>query len=330
MDAPARRPRMRDSARCGSNRVSVLSVRNLRRSYGNVKAVDGVSFDIDAGEVFGLLGPNGAGKSTTINMIATIVRPDGGEIHVNGAIAVTRDEYKRRIGFVPQELSLARRLTARENLFFFGRLYDLGGRALAARVDAMLDAVGLKDRGGDIVSTFSGGMLRRLNIACALLHRPDLILLDEPTAGVDPQARAYIFEIVRRLAEEGRAILYTTHYMEEAQRLCRRTAIIDRGRILAIGTLAELTEQSGARLDLTVEGEDLTAEQAERLAARLGDIPYRWDGREVHFNPKDERVSVVVAARAADDLGIRLRAVRLDAPNLETVFLQLTGRALRD
>ncbi len=311
--------------------MPVLSVRNLTKVYGSTRAVDGVSFDIEAGDVFGLLGPNGAGKSTTINIIATILQPDDGEVLINGDTSIARDAYKQRIGYIPQEISLAPRLTANENLLFFGRLYGLGGDDLRGRVERALRSLGLHDRGGDLVSTFSGGMKRRLNIACALLHEPDLLLMDEPTAGVDPQSRAFIFEIVQRLADSGRAVLYTTHYMEEAERLCRRTAIIDRGRILAIGTLAELTQQAGTPVDLVVQGDGLAQEQVQALAERLGGDPrFRLDGQEAHFNPRSVQFSVSEVARMAEEAGIRLKAVRLDEPNLETVFLELTGRALRD
>lgn len=193
--------------------MPILSVRDLRKSYAKIQAVDGVSFEIDPGEIFGLLGPNGAGKSTTIDIIATLLKADSGEIAINGTPASRSSAYKRRIGYVPQEISLADKLTARENLTLIGRLYDLGGANLRARVTETLDSVGLLDRADDRVGKFSGGMRRRINIGGALLHQPDLVLMDEPTAGVDPQARAFIFDIVERLAAEGRAVLYTTHYM---------------------------------------------------------------------------------------------------------------------
>ncbi len=310
--------------------MPVLSVLDLQKSYGNIRAVDGVSFKIEAGEIFGLLGPNGAGKTTTIDIIATLVLADSGEVSINGTIASSSAEYKRRIGYVPQEISLAQRLTARENLMLVGRLYDLKGRELAARVAETLEAVGLTDRAGDFVATFSGGMKRRLNIAGALLHEPDLLLMDEPTAGVDPQARAYIFQIVEGLAAEGRAVLYTTHYMEEAQRLCRRTAIIDHGKILAIGTLAELIQRVKARRDVILEAEDLSPERISRLAHRLGDVPSTRDENCLTLNIADTTCSLLEVVRAADEAGIRATKISLHEPNLETVFLELTGRMLRD
>jgi len=310
--------------------LPVLEVSNLRKSYNGTRAVDDVSFSIEAGEVFGLLGPNGAGKSTTINIIATMVAPDGGAVAVGGTTSSQAAAYKRQLGYVPQEVSLAQRLTAEENLRLFGRLYDLSEVELGSRVAAVLEAVGLSDRASDLVATFSGGMKRRLNIAAALLHRPALFLMDEPTVGVDPQARAYIFEMVERLAAEGRAILYTTHYMEEAQRLCRRIAVIDRGRILACGTLAELIQGIRAKRDLTIQGRGLDDEVAAGIAQRLGDVPCTLEDQTAHFSVEMTGEPILDAARAAADAGFRPTAISLNEPTLEMVFLELTGRALRD
>jgi ABC-2 type transport system ATP-binding protein len=310
--------------------LAVLEVSNLRKTYGSLKAVDDVSFSINAGEIFGLLGPNGAGKSTTINIIATTLQSDAGAVTVS-RIPISRSaEYKRRIGYVPQEISLADRLTARENLHFLGRLYDLGGDELRMRTDRALAGVGLGDRTNDLVRTFSGGMKRRLNIAAALLHEPDLILMDEPTAGVDPQARAYIFEIVEKLAAAGKAILYTTHYMEEAQRLCRRTAIIDHGKILAMGTLDELVRATNKKVALVVDALDMSPAAAEKLAAVLGNVPWTLKETAAHLSVPQEDQVLLKAAKAAEGLGLHPTALRLAEPNLEDVFLELTGRALRD
>ncbi|MFH1417011.1 MAG: ABC transporter ATP-binding protein [Planctomycetota bacterium] len=310
--------------------MPVLQVSNLHKRFADVQAVDGVSFSIDGGEIFGLLGPNGAGKSTTINIIATLLPPDDGEVLINGCARPSSPAYKRKVGFVPQELSLTEKLTARENLMLIGRLYDLHGRGLRECVSETLHDVGLADRASDLVSTFSGGMKRRLNIAAALLHQPELLLLDEPTAGVDTHARAYIFEIIERLSDQGRAVLYTTHYMEEAQRLCKRTAIIDHGKILATGTLAELTQRVNAKRDLVIEADGLTCELVTHLADKLGGIPWTLDGEIGHLNVADTEHTLLQAVHAADDVGIRLRAIALHEPNLETVFLEMTGRALRE
>ncbi len=310
--------------------MPVLQVTNLHKRFGDIPAVGGVSFSIDSGEVFGLLGPNGAGKSTTINMIATLLPPDDGEILINGCAISSSSSYKRKVGYVPQELSLTEKLTARENLMLIGRLYDLRGRRLRHCVSETLQDVGLADRASDFVSTYSGGMKRRLNIAAALLHQPELLLLDEPTTGVDAHARAYIFEIIERLADQGRAILYTTHYMEEAQRLCQRTAIIDNGKILATGTLAELIHRISAKRDLVIEAKGLTSELVTLLADKLGGIPWTHDGEIGHLNVADTEHTLLQAVQAAGEIGITLRAIALHEPNLETVFLEMTGRALRE
>ncbi len=310
--------------------MPVLDVQNLRKSYNGRPAVCDVSFAIDSSEIFGLLGPNGAGKSTAINIIATTLQPDGGTVSVGGVPISRSAAYKRNIGYAPQEISLSEKLTARENLHFLGRLYDLGGQTLRTRAHEAIANVGLTDRADDGVNTFSGGMKRRLNIAASLLHDPDLILMDEPTAGVDPQARAYIFEVVERLAAAGKAILYTTHYMEEAQRLCRRTAIIDHGKILAMGTLEELVQVSKKRRVLVVDAPDMTPAAAEKLAAALGNVAWMLKDTTAHLTvPQGEHV-LLKAATATENLGLHPTALRLAEPNLEDVFLELTGRALRD
>ncbi|MBX3394402.1 MAG: ABC transporter ATP-binding protein [Phycisphaerae bacterium] len=310
--------------------MAVLELRSLCKSYDGLKAVDGISLEIEAGEIFGLLGPNGAGKSTTIDMIATILQPDEGEIILLGGIASRHREYKYRIGYVPQEIALNEQLTALENLAFVGRLYGLSGGELSRRVIETVEAVGLGDRSDEPVAGFSGGMKRRLNIACALVHKPAVVLMDEPTVGVDPHARAYIFDIVERLAEEGRAVLYTTHYMEEAQRLCRRTAIIDRGKIIAVGSPAELISHAKARREVVMEVESLSADVAKRLSDRLG--PVSWNGHDavVRLTLVDGRFGLIDIVHAANDLGLRVKNIGVKEPNLETVFLELTGHALRD
>lgn len=310
--------------------MAVLTVADLRKSYGALRAVEGVEFEIEAGEVFGLLGPNGAGKSTTINIIATLTPADGGDVRVDGVPVSSSAAYKRLLGYVPQEISLSERLTARENLTLIGRLYDLHGDGLRARVDEMLNAVGLADRARDLVQTFSGGMKRRLNIAGALLHDPKVVLMDEPTVGVDPQARAFIFEMVEQLAASGRSVLYTTHYMEEAERLCRRIAIIDHGRILAIGTLDELIRRVQARRLVVLSADGLTAEHGEAVARRMGQAAWNLEDGALHIGVESAGAGLVEAVRAAEEAGIRLKSVSLREPNLETVFLEMTGRALRD
>ena len=220
--------------------MNAIHVADLRKSYGTLKAVDGVTFEVARGETFGLLGPNGAGKSTTIGMIVGALRPDHGSVTVDGESDPTRPALRRRIGVSPQSLALYDEMTAQENLEFFGRLYDLGRPLLKARVEWALAFSGLTDRRKDRVKVFSGGMQRRLNLVCGLIHDPPVILMDEPTVGVDPQSRNAIFESIEALKREGRTIVYTTHYMEEAERLCDRVAIMDHGKILALDTVEGL------------------------------------------------------------------------------------------
>src|SRR5690349_16038902 len=231
--------------------VDAIIVDALCKSYGSLKAVDNLSFRVAQGEAFGLLGPNGAGKTTTIGMIVGSLRPDTGRVTVDGESDPTRPAIRRRIGVAPQALALYQDLTAEENLAFFGTLYGLTGSKLAERVAWALEFAGLQDRKADRVSGYSGGMQRRLNLVCGLLHDPPVILLDEPTVGVDPQSRNAIFDSIERLKRDGRTILYTTHYMEEAERLCDRVAIIDHGAILAIDTVEALLRRHGG--DPTVE-----------------------------------------------------------------------------
>ncbi|MGH3682432.1 MAG: ABC transporter ATP-binding protein [Natronosporangium sp.] len=309
----------------------ILVCRDLRKAYGDLVAVGGVSFTIAQGETYGLLGPNGAGKTTTISMIVGILARDAGEVRVDGEpLTPTRTRVKGRIGYVPQELAVYPDLSGRENLRFFARLYGMSGAAVRQRSDEVLELVGLSDRAGSQVKTYSGGMKRRLNIAIGLLHQPRLLVLDEPTAGVDPQSRNAILSSVERLTEGGIAVLYTTHYMEEAERLCDRVGIIDSGTIRAEGTRRELISLVGQRdrIGFTVDGDLPVAAAAVRAlpAVRAADVA-------------DSRVEVLVdEARTAlpeilDTLtraGVAVRSVAVDEPNLEAVFLHLTGKALRD
>ena len=229
----------------------MLIVRNVRKSFGPLLAVDDVSFSIDFGRIVGLLGPNGAGKTTTVSMIAGLTTPDAGEVIVGGrALRGDTDPAKRRIGLVPQDLALYEELSARDNLRFFASLFGLAGAARARAVEQVLSLVGLFDRADDRVAAFSGGMKRRLNLAAGLLHDPDILLLDEPTVGVDPQSRNAIFENLDTLKRRGKAVLYTTHYMEEAERLADRIVVIDHGRVIADDTLAGLTASAGGEATL--------------------------------------------------------------------------------
>jgi ABC-2 type transport system ATP-binding protein len=308
----------------------VLECSGLSKVYGDLIAVDGVGFTIEAGETYGLLGPNGAGKTTTISMIAGLLDNDGGTAVVSGNEITTKSTAaKAAIGLVPQDLAIYPDLTARENLRFFGKLYNIGG-SLSERVDEILDIIELSDRADDQTKEYSGGMKRRLNIGLGLLHKPDLLILDEPTVGVDPQSRNAILENVERLGAEGMAVLYTTHYMEEAERLCDRVGIIDEGQIIAEGTRRDLVALVGERdrLHLELSGD----------ASTVADAVSEIDGIESCSSAGSElEVVTVSASRALPDVvlsitesGLDVHSIQVSEPDLESVFLHLTGKALRE
>jgi ABC-2 type transport system ATP-binding protein len=281
----------------------VLTLSHLRKSFGPVVAVDDLSLTVPRGSIFGFLGPNGAGKTTTISMAVGLLRPDSGKVTLEGHGDPADPRVRSRVGVAPQAIALYEDLTAEENLAFFGRLYGLSYDRARRRSAEVLELVGLTDRRTDRVKGYSGGMKRRLNLAAALMHEPDLVLLDEPTAGVDPQSRGAILDIARALRDQGRTIVYTTHYMEEAQRLCDQVAIIDHGRVLALGTVDELLQRHGGDTLVTIRAGD--AEDRIRTADPVGELARRLQSAAV-------------------------TSVRVDRPDLETVFLGLTGRSLRD
>jgi ABC-2 type transport system ATP-binding protein len=297
-------------------------------------AVDGVTFEIAQGECYGLLGPNGAGKTTTISMVCGLLRPDAGEVTICGVPLAPATSAalaaRSSVGYVPQELALYPELSAVDNLRFFGRLYGLTGHALAERIDATLDTVGLTERGDDRIGGYSGGMKRRVNIAAGLLHEPRLLVLDEPTVGVDPQSRNAILETVARLRTEGMAILFTTHYMEEAARLCQRIGIIDGGRLIAEGTLRHLTGELGGpdRIRLTAAGDPSAMADACAATAGIGSVSVTGDVLEVTAPAGRRLLPAVVALAAAH--GVELIGAEVVEPDLEQVFLALTGKELRD
>jgi ABC-2 type transport system ATP-binding protein len=311
--------------------TAVLRCSGLRKAFGELQAVDGVGFEIAPGETYGLLGPNGAGKTTSISMIAGLLRPDAGEIDVGGdRMTPTALAAKARIGLVPQDLAIYPDLTARENLDFFARLQGLHRGDAHRRAEEVLAVVGLADRADDRADEFSGGMKRRLNIGIGLLHEPQLLILDEPTVGVDPQSRNAILESVEALATEGLAVLYTTHYMEEAERLCDRIAIVDQGRIVAEGTRRELIahvgEQDLVRLEVTGD----LADAARRCRAVPGvDQADAEEGVVVCLLRGAARTLPALLAAIAD-ADATVTGVEVREPDLEDVFLLLTGRALRD
>jgi ABC-2 type transport system ATP-binding protein len=309
----------------------VLACEGLVKRFGDRIAVDSVGFSIGRGETYGLLGPNGAGKTTTISMLCGILRRDGGTVLVDGhPIGPSTTSAKGAIGFVPQDLAIYPDLTARENLVFFGRLYGLGGRALRTRVDAVLDTVGLLDRATDRTDQFSGGMKRRLNIAVGLLHEPKLLVLDEPTVGVDPQSRNAILSSVEALGSAGMAILYTTHYMEEAERLCHRVGIIDEGRLRAEGTRRELVALVGQRdrVALSAGGDLVAGAAAVRALGGVHDASPREGGLDILVTEARRVLPQLLELVAG--AGVEIRSVEVIEPDLEAVFLHLTGKALRD
>ncbi len=311
--------------------MNAIEVRNLKKSFGNLQAVKGVEFDSEQGEVLSLLGPNGAGKSTTISMLSGLLAPDEGDATIMGhSIRTDAESAKASLGVVPQDIALYPDLSARENLLFWGKMYTLRGAALKARVDEVLEIIGLTERQKDRVGTFSGGMKRRVNIGAALLHKPDVIIMDEPTVGIDPQSRRHILDNVKELNRQGMTVLYTTHYMEEAAELSDHIAIMDEGKVIAYGTHAELLKTVGeqTRIDLTLNTESekmLPAWQSVEGVTRLDSL----DGKVIALVDDSNRV-LPRLFDAASNTGVRITAVNIQEPNLESVFLHLTGRALRD
>jgi ABC-2 type transport system ATP-binding protein len=315
---------------------AVLACEGLVRRFGDRVAVDHVSFHIAPGETYGLLGPNGAGKTTTISMLSGILAADAGTVTVGGRpISTAASPGKHLLGLVPQNIALFDDLSARENLRFFGGLQGLRGKQLDRRIDATLEMVGLGDRADDRIDTYSGGMQRRANIAVGLLHEPHLLILDEPTVGVDPQSRNQILESVERLSAEGLAVLYTTHYMEEAERLCDRVGIIDSGRLVAEGTRRELVARIGEHDRVSLRGEgDLRgfASRVSTLPGILAAEVVATDGTPpvVHLTTNDAGPAIATIVAAASSDGVDITGIEVHEPNLEAVFLHLTGKALRD
>ena len=312
---------------------NILEVQNLVKNYGDFKAVKGVSFNIEEGEIFSLLGPNGAGKTTTISMLSTLYTPTSGDAVIGGH-SVTKDPMGVRsvIGVVPQDLALYEDLTARENLIFWGQMYNLSGKSLTTRVDEVLEQIGLTDKAKDRVKTYSGGMKRRVNIGVGLLHKPRLLFMDEPTVGIDPQSRRAILDTVKDLNKQGMTVLYTTHYMEEAQELSDRVGIIDHGELIALGTQKELTQQVGQTETLLLHlGE---TDDSEALAKSLDGVKDVLEAsasdREVSVIAHEAEDVLAAVVTKANERGIRIRSIDIREPNLEAVFLHLTGRALRD
>jgi len=296
----------------------MIQATDLRKQFGELVAVDGVSLDIPRGETFGLLGPNGAGKTTTISMLAGVLKPDLGEVRIDGSSDPTRSSVRRKLGIAPQAIALYDEMTAEENLAFFGRLYGLTGKVLKERVNWALEFANLSDRRKGRIKTYSGGMQRRINLACALINDPPVLLLDEPTVGVYPQSRNLIFDKIEELKKQGRTILYTTHYMEEAERLCDRVAIIDRGKILALNTVGGLIREHGGASVIKLLLAEVPSERVE-----VGGL---LEGKHLTITTLDPVHSLASLASS----GLKIETLDIERPNLEGVFLNLTGRRLRD
>ena len=314
--------------------MNMLTVSDLRKSFGEITAVKGVSFAVGKGESFGLLGPNGAGKSTIINMITGLFPPTSGAVHMKDIDVIKNTKQAQKlIGVVPQEIALYQSMSARENLKFWGRMYDLSGRALEKSVDEVLEIIGLTERAKDKVETFSGGMKRRVNIGAAILHQPELLIMDEPTVGIDPQSRNHILETVKRLNSEGMTIIYTSHYMEEVEYLCERIGIIDHGELIALGTLHELRETIGDHSKIVLSLDNKTSNHEIIPHSLTG----QFSEKDIHLNDnqliifhKDPQFILSDLIQSVTSTGTKVTSVDIIEPNLESVFLHLTGRSLRD
>lgn len=314
--------------------MNMLTVGDLRKSFGEIAAVKGVSFAVEKGESFGLLGPNGAGKSTIINMITGLFPPTSGAVHMKDVDVIKNTKQAQKlIGVVPQEIALYQAMSARENLKFWGRMYDLSGSTLEKSVDEVLEIIGLTERAKDKVETFSGGMKRRVNIGAAILHRPELLIMDEPTVGIDPQSRNHILETVKRLNSEGMTIIYTSHYMEEVEYLCERIGIIDHGELIALGSLHELRETIGDHSKIVLSLDNKTSNHEiipQTLTGQFLEKDIHLNDSQLIIFHKDPQFILSDLIQSVTSTGTKVTSVDIIEPNLESVFLHLTGRSLRD
>ena len=307
----------------------MIYVLNLRKTFDTIEALKGISFNIPQGECYGLLGPNGAGKTTTISIMSTLIEPNEGKVSIAGYdLKKNPLECKKNIGVVPQEIALYNELSAYDNLLFWGGIYNVPKPELIARIDEALNLLGLTDRKNDKIKTYSGGMKRRINIASALLHRPNILLMDEPTVGIDPQSRNLIFEVVEKLHKEGITIVYTTHYMEEAERLCDRIGIIDDGEIIAQGTLDELRTSGSMKETVVISFTNLTDERYSTIANFWNDLQRFAD--TIHFYSMKIQHDLSKIILKCNEVGLDIMHIDIRKINLETIFLRLTGRQLRD
>ncbi|MNO58606.1 Daunorubicin/doxorubicin resistance ATP-binding protein DrrA [compost metagenome] len=317
--------------RMGDENVAFVEIKDVIKRYGDKLSVDHLNLSIKKGEIFGLLGPNGAGKSTTINMIVGLMAMDQGEITVDGISVKARPiEVKKRIGLVPQDLALYEMMSAVDNVAFFGKLYGLRGSELKERVAEALSFVGLEDRAKDLPKTFSGGMKRRLNIACAIMHHPKLIIMDEPTVGIDPQSRNHILESVRQLNQMGSTVIYTSHYMEEVSAICDRVAIVDQGHVIACGTQEELRERVAHEEKIKMKASGINSDVMNELRQlpRISRVDLQENELELYTSSSQHDLQDILYVCAKHDAVIH--AIECEQPTLETLFLNLTGRTLRD
>lgn len=309
----------------------MLKVENLYKNFGNIRAVDGISFEVKRGEVFGLLGPNGAGKSTTISIISTLLPPTKGEVFFEGeSIFKNPGNLRQRLGIVPQDIALYPTLTGYENLRFWGNLYGLKGPELKERIYEVADIIGLNERLKDKVEKYSGGMKRRLNIGAALLHKPDLLIMDEPTVGIDPQSRSHILETVLKLNAQGMTIIYTTHYMEEAEELCSRICIMDEGKIIASGTKQELVELVKERTRINIKLDNISDNMPQVFKEITGVLDAAiLDDTVTLFGENGDILLAEIISKVLEEKS-KIQSIDIHKPDLEAVFLHLTGKALRD
>ncbi len=311
----------------------MLTVNKVRKSFGKTEVVKGVTFSVEKGEAFGLLGPNGAGKSTIISMICGLLPYNEGEITVGGFSVKDHPlEIKRKIGVVPQDIALYPTMSALDNLLFWGKMYGLTGRDVRKRSDEVLDFVGLSDRAKDKIETFSGGMKRRINIGAALMHKPELLIMDEPTVGIDPQSRNHILETVKELNKEGMTIIYTSHYMEEVEFLCKRIGIIDHGEVIAVGTKEDLCNRLSGGTIVKMEVNDFKhslIDELNTLSITESVIGHEQEKSfEIFVSSGTHALGEIVTAAVKNN--VKVSSIQVQEPNLESLFLQLTGRSLRD
>ncbi len=308
---------------------NMIEVKNLKKSFGDREVLKGINFSIKKGELYGLLGPNGAGKTTAISILSSLLNADSGEVFIeNLNLRTDTNAIKRITGVVPQEIALYNDLTALENLMFWGGIYNVPKQELSQKANELLQLFGLEDRKNDRVKNYSGGMKRRINIAAALLHKPKILFLDEPTVGIDPQSRNLIFEVIEKLHRERITIIYTTHYMEEAERLCDRIGIIDNGEIIAEGTLEELKKNSPVKEVISITFSDMNNDNYKKLKSFRSDI--KLTENIVHFYTSDAKTELPKLVSFCNQAGLEFNNIEILKTNVETIFLNLTGKQLRD